>query len=312
MAVAKSGGKRIRVAGVLLYSLYAVMVFLVGMAVTFPVADVTGRVAALVKSHTGWQVDGVGPHWRPPASLYFSGMNIESPGGTGLGVRDLRLNAALGGLSDGNIQVDHGFGVYGGRVEGLLEATDMNTNEPGFRWKGTVDGLSLADMPLPPPGVPLAPWAEGVGFTGKASLSGQTAWRGEDAARGNGSANITLSELSVSLPKAPMGTLELPFGEVTGRLTWQRGRVDIADLSIQGSLVSGRGQGTVLVGRTPQTSRIDLRLIGAIEPNFPYRGFITSLLKSSGDEMTVTVKGTLARPMLYVNGKTINQIMAGG
>jgi hypothetical protein len=42
------------------------------------------------------------------------------------------------------------------------------------------------------------------------------------------------------------------------------------------------------------------------------RQMVMSMLKLTEEDVTITIKGTLARPLLYVNGRSVDRILAGG
>lgn len=309
MAAAPGRGRRI--AALAGYAAFAVVVFLAALVATFPVGQVTGRVTALIEARTGWHVEVVGARWLLPAGLGARAVTGTGPHGEQVALGDVRLQMAPWKLKDGTVAVDHDIHAYGGRATGHLDV-EPPAGDPGYRWKGEIKGLALDALPPPPPEMRVATWAQGFRLAGTLDMTAEAGWRAAEPIRGQGTVDLTLSGFAITLPKSPLGELKLPFGEVTGQARWQRGRVEVSDLSIDGDLVHGRGSGLVLAGRTPEVSRLDLRFTGTLGEAFPMRQMVVGMLKLQGDEVTITVKGTLSRPLLYVNGRSVDRILAGG
>jgi len=303
--------KKARWAAVVGYVLFGVAVFVIALAATFPMEPVVGRLTALASARTGWAIQVQDPRWVFPSSLAARGLSGTGPNGEVVSLGDVRLDLSPWRLKDGTVVVDHDVTAYGGRATGHLEVEDA-FKAPGYRWRGDVKGVGLDRLPPPPPKVNLAPWARGYKLEGRLDLDGSAGWRGDDPARGQGEGKVDISGLSLTLPKTPMGELVLPFGEVNGQARWQRGRVEVSDLTIEGDLVRGQGSGLVLLGRTPEVSRLDLRFNGTLEPGFPMRDLVTSFLNLKDARVTLTIKGTVARPLLFVNGKSVDRLLQGG
>jgi type II secretion system protein N len=309
MAAAPGRGRRLAAfAG---YAAFAVVVFVAALVATFPVGQVTGRLTALVEARTGWHVEVAGARWLLPAGIGARTVTGTGPHGERVALGDVRLQVAPWKLKDGTVAVDHDIHAYGGRATGHLDV-EPPVDDPGYRWKGEVRGLSLDALPPPPPEARVAAWAQDFHLAGTMDMTAEAGWRAAEPLRGQGSVDLTLSGFAVTLPKSPMGELKLPFGDVNGQARWQRGRVEVSDLTIEGDLVRGRGSGIVLAGRTPEVSRLDLRFTGTLGDAFPMRQMVVGMLKLEGDQVTITVKGTLARPLLFVNGRSVDRILAGG
>lgn len=303
-------GRR-RWVGVTGYVLFGVAVFGVALAATFPLEPVLGRLTALASARTGWTVEVTGPRWVFPSGLSARSLSGTGPAGEKVTLGKVRLQLSPWRLKDGTVVVDHDVTAYGGRAVGHLEVEDAFT-APGYRWRGDVKGLALNRLPPPPPKVTLAPWARDYKLAGSLDLDGGAGWRGDDPARGQGEGTVAVTGLSLTLPRTPMGEMVLPFGRVGGKAHWQHGRVELSDLTIDGDLVRGQGSGLLLLGRTPEVSRIDLRFTGTLESAFPMRDLVISFLNLKDDRVTLTVKGTFARPLLFVNGKSVDRLLKGG
>jgi len=303
-------GRGRRIASLAGYAAFAVVVFLAALVATFPVGEVAGRLTALAESRTGWHLEVLGPHWLLPAGIGARGVTGTGPGGEQVSLGDVRLKLAPWALKDGTVAVDHDIHAYGGRATGHLDV-EPPVDDPGYAWKGEVRGLSLDALPPPPPDVRVADWAKDFRLAGTLDMTAEAGWRAAEPIRGQGNVDLVLSGFAVTLPKSPLGELVLPFGEVNGQARWQRGRVEVSDLTIEGELLRGRGSGLVLAGRTPEVSRLDLRFTGTLGDAFPMRQMVVSMLKLEGENVTITIKGTLARPLLYVNGRSLDRILAG-
>lgn len=293
------------------YVLFAVVVFVVALAATFPVQQVMQRVAAEAAERSGWELTVKGGVWDPPTGLYFDALSGTPPGGEPLTVRDVHLKFAPLRLKDRVLAVDHDLSGLGGRLSGHLEMGDDGDGRVGS-WNGTLDGLALDRLPRFPAAVSKSPWVRDYSLDGVLSGDARAAWRDNQFARGNGETGFTIKGLQVNLPKAPVGALNLPLGDLTVQADWQRGRVELSEVTLTGSVVEGSGSGRILLGRTPQLTRVDLRFSGTLGQAFPMRGMVVGLLKSGEAPVTITVKGSLANPMLYINGKTVDRLLVGG
>jgi type II secretion system protein N len=300
-----------RIAALSGYAAFALVVFLAALVATFPVQEVTGRLSALAEARTGWHVDVQGAHWLLPAGIGATGVTGVGPNGEKVALDDVRLRMAPWKLKDGTVAVDHDVRAYGGRATGHLEVQPP-TSDPGYAWKGEIKGLHLDALPPPPPEVPVADWARDWRLAGTLDLTAEAGWRSAEPIRGQGDVDLTLSDFVITLPKSNLGDRPLPIGEVTGKARWQRGRVEVSELNIDGDVVRGRGSGLLLAGRTPEVSRLDMRFTGTLGEAFPMRQIVMSMLKLTEEDVTITIKGTLARPLLYVNGRSVDRILAGG
>jgi type II secretion system protein N len=292
------------------YVLFAMVTFVAALVVTFPMERLAKQAADLVSSRSDWKVAVAGAGWAPPTGLRLNQIVATPPQGGPLMVEDVLLRLYPKRLKQGKLALDHELGIYGGLFTGHLVVQGPKT-EPGYEWKGAISGAKLDRVPLPPPGVPPAPWSEGLALAGLISADGAMGWRGGQVLRGNGELNIQLADLVIELAKTPIGALTLPIGQVDGRFKWQRGRVDVTDLRIQGDLVQARGSGRLIVGNSPRNTRIDLRLTGDLGDQFPMAEVLGPLLKTGGKPVTITLKGTVAAPVLYINGKTLDRLMLG-
>jgi len=164
---------------------------------------------------------------------------------------------------------------------------------------------------MPPPGVPSQPALEGMSLTGEVSADGAMGWRGDRPLRGNGELSVQIADLVVALAKSPLGALNLPLGHVDGTFTWQRGRIEVVNLSVDGDVVNARGSGRIIVGSTPRNTRLDLRLKGDLGNAFPMADVVKALLKTKGKPVTISLKGTMEVPVLYINGRTLDRLMLG-
>jgi type II secretion system protein N len=306
-----AGGGKKRWLSVLGYVLFGVAVFVIALAATFPVQPVLGRLTALASARTGWNVEVNAPRWVFPAGLSATGLTGTGPAGEQVSLGDVRLDLHPWSLKDGSVVVDHDVTAYGGRAVGHLEVENA-FGDPGYRWRGDVKDVALSQLPPPPSTVTLAPWAQGYKMEGRLTVDGGAGWRGDDPARGQGEGHLAVEGLSLTLPHTPMGEMVLPFGQVAGEARWQRGRVEVTDVTIDGDLVRGRGSGLVLLGRTPEVSRLDLRFTGTLGAAFPMRDLVTQFLALKDDRVTITLKGTVARPLLFVNGKSVDRLLRGG
>jgi type II secretion system protein N len=309
--MARAGGGALKWATVTAYVVFGLLVFVVALALTFPLEPAVGRLTALAAARTGWTVDVAGPRLTFPPGLAAREVTGTGPKGQQVALDAVRVRLAPWGLKDGAVVVDHDVDGYGGHASGRLEVEDA-FQVPGYRWRGQVRGVALEKLPPPPPDVPVAPWAQGYKVSGSLDLDAKAGWRGDDFARGEGDGSLTLTGLTVVLPRTPAGALTLPFGDVRGQARWQRGRLEVQEMTIECDLVRGRGSGQVMLGRTPQVSRLDLRFTGTLEGGFPMRDMVVAVLNLKDGQVTITVKGTVARPLVFVNGKPVDRLLAGG
>ncbi len=308
--MAANEGKSVRWGALIGYTLFAVLVFLAGLVATFPVERVSQLVAARVTKQTGWKLTLKGAALGLPSTLRFDRVATEPPAGPALALNDVALRVDLMQLKRQVIAVDHEATGYGGTLKGHLEVAGPK-DEPAYQWQGKLARIDLARLPLPPPGVPLAPWAEGLTVAGTLSSNGAIGWRSNQVLRGNGELDLEAQDIVIVAPTTPMGKMTLPVGQLTGRIKWQRGRLDVTDLILDGDLVQARGNGRIMMGPTPRQTRLDLRLSGELGSAFPMRELVSGLLQTKDKPVTITIRGNMANPQLYINGKTINRLMLG-
>ncbi len=292
------------------YTLFAVLMFLAGLVLTFPLEQVVKRLVSRTAAETGWNIIAKGPALQPPFTLRFSRLGGQPPDGPALVLSDVNIRLRPMGLKDDLLILDHTAKGYGGRLTGHLEVEGPAT-EPGYKWEGALERVDLAKLPLKISELTTEPWAEGMTVAGRFSADGGAGWRADQVMRGNGELNLSLDDLVIQAPKTPMGKMSLPVGTVTGRVGWQRGRIDITDLVLEGDLLQARGSGRIMLGTTPRQTRLDLRLTGQLGGAFPMRELVIGMLKTKGKAVTITLKGDMANPVLYVNGKTLNRLMLG-
>ncbi|MBI5135833.1 MAG: type II secretion system protein GspN [Nitrospirae bacterium] len=310
MAIRIQRAGRVRWGALAGYVLFGVAMFAVGLVVTFPLERVLGQLTAQVSAQTGWRVALGSARWQPPTGLRLGALTGTPPGGPALRLDRVALQVDPMRLKSGVLALDHVVKGYGATATGHLEVRGPQA-EPGFEWKGAVKGLDLARMPLPPPGVPMAPWAAGMTMAGRMALEGAAGWRANQFLRGNGEATLQVTGLSVNLPTTALGVLELPLGEVSGEAKWQRGRVDLTGLTVNGELGHAEGSGRILMGTTAQTTRIDLRFNAELGAGFPMRDIVAGMVGGADKPVAIGVKGTLANPVMYVNGRPLSRFMMG-
>jgi len=289
---------------------FALVVFVCALVLIFPIERVAQQAATMASAQLGWKISLDGTRLALPFGVHADWVGAEPPIGSGVRVTDVNVSVDPRRLKGGVVSLDHQINVYDGQFDGHLEVTGPKT-EPGYEWKGSLIGGRLSRLPMPPPGMAPEAWADGVALSGDVSADGAVGWRGNQPLRGNGELSVKVDTLVVDLAKSPLGALALPIGQVDGHFKWKRGRIDVIDLNVVGDVVQARGSGRIIVGSTPGNTRIDLRLKGELGSAFPMADVVKSLLKTKGKPVTISLKGTMAAPVLYINGKTLDRLMLG-
>ena len=78
--MAKRDG-RMRWTAVLAYTVYGVLVFLLGLVLTFPVGEVLGRLTDLAEARSGWRLEVRDSGWAFPTGLSAGTLNGTGPKG---------------------------------------------------------------------------------------------------------------------------------------------------------------------------------------------------------------------------------------
>lgn len=290
------------------YALYALAVFAVGLLVTFPVQEVAGRVAVLAADRTGWQFKVDGVRWVPPTELRVATLEASPPKGDVVRLSDARLDFSPMRLREGVIAVRHDMALYGGRLSGYLDVEGRGRNA-GYTWEGFVKEMDLSRVPLTAPGKKAAQWVDGLVVAGKASAEGAAAWRGEEFMRGVGRATINANGFSMTGLKSRLGAIDLPLGDIEGKVSWQRRSLDVESLIVKGEVLSGEGAGRITLGSSPLTTRLDLRIQATLGEKFPLRELVLGMAGArEGEALTIAVRGSLANPAVYMNGKPMNMM----
>ncbi|MDH5526919.1 MAG: type II secretion system protein GspN [Nitrospirota bacterium] len=301
-------GKAMKVVAVSAYVVYGVLVFAIALMVTFPVQEVAGRVAMLAADRTGWQFKVDGVRWVPPAELRVANLEASPPKGDPLRLADARLEFSPMRLREGVIAVRHDMSLYGGRLSGYMDVEGRG-RDAGYTWEGFVREMDLSQVPLSAPGKAPAKWADGLLVTGKGSAEGAAAWRGEEWMRGVGRATLTANGLNLTGLKTQLGAMDLPLGDIEGKISWQRRSLDVESLVVKGDILSGEGAGRITMGSSPLTTRLDLRIQATLGDKFPMREIALGMAGArEGDPITIAVRGSLATPAVYMNGKPMNMM----
>lgn len=301
-------GRAMKVMTISAYVLYALAVFAVGLLVTFPVQEVAGRVAVMAADRTGWQFKVDGVRWVPPTELRVATLVAAPPTGDAVRLSDARLDFSPMRLREGVIAVRHDLALYGGRLSGYLDVEGRGRNA-GYTWEGFVKEMDLSQVPLSAPGKRPAPWVDGLVVAGKASAEGAAAWRGDEFARGVGRAMITANGFSMTGLKSRLGPIDLPLGDVEGKVSWQRRSLDVESLTVKGDVLTGEGAGRITMGSSPLTTRLDLRIQATLGDKFPLRELVLGMAGAKeGEPLTIAVRGSLANPAVYMNGKPMNMM----
>jgi len=303
--------KAMKIVGFAAYVLFAVLVFLLGLVITFPVQEVAQRVTALASDRTGWQFQVHGVRWVPLAELRMARLDATPPKGAPVRVERVSLNFAPMRLREGVISVQHDMQLYGGGLAGHLDVEGQGVNA-AYTWSGKWQGLDLSTVPLTAPGATPGGWVGGMTVTGRSNLDGSAAWRGQEVLRGNGRATVDAHNLLLKDLLTPLGKLNLPLGEVQAKIAWQRGRLDVESLTMDGDLLKGEGSGRITVGSTSLTTRLDMKFQATLGPAFPMRDVVRAMVKAGDGPVSVAIRGPIESPSVYINNVALDQLMLKG
>ncbi len=294
----------------LLYGLFGLVMFTVGLVWTFPVEALVQQVVRQVSDQSGWQVRAKGSTLHLPFTLAVDQLDL-TPSSSDQAIELRKVNVALSPLKlrGGITELDLESSVLGGNVAGLLTIEGDVRAQPSFRWDGTARALDLAQLPPLTRQMDVPPNIVGMSVTGVADMDVESAWRDREAIRGNGDINLRLKTLVVKVPNTPMGPISVPLGDVSAHVTWQRGRAEVESLTIDGEAMQATGGGWALLGRNARLTRLNLQLEGTLGAKFPMQQLVTGMLGSG--PLTLTIKGTAAQPVLYVNGKPLARLLGG-
>ncbi len=199
-------------------------------------------------------------------------------------------------LLQGKIEVDTLVEGYGGRLRGGL-SLERQGESMRFYTQQTAQEVDLGSLPL---GLPFK-------LRGVAGLNLEAQWLDRGVVRGQASSTVELR--AAELSSMVFNGIEIPdlaFSRVLARMTLENGVVKIEDFRAQGSQMEASGSGTFVPRNRPEDGLLNLSIQARVKDEFQRQFPMIGMLGDRMDAIQVTVKGTLRKPLVSVNGMPIN------
>ena len=289
---------RRRIFSVLAYLSYGVVLVLVFLYLTFPF----GKIDALLTSKMGEVLAcriQVGESERLfPLGLAWREVSVDSCRDLEGRLRIDRVTAQvhLLPLFSRRIEIDILTHAYGGEVRATLEA-QRREDHIQYRLKKTGRDLDLEAI-----GSDLA-----LGLKGRLQFDLETSWEDQDLERAVGFGDVEL--LEAELQAVSIRGIEvpaLPFLRIAARLNLRNSLVTLQDFRAEGSFIEAAGRGTVLFRNHWSDGILNLTSDIQVKEAFRQRFPLAGLVSGGQNPMKVIIKGTLRRPVVSVNGMSLN------
>lgn len=281
--------------GLLSYALVLILIFLY---LTFPYQKAEARLIALLEETLLCRIQ-VGESERLfPLGLAWRQVSLSPQEGL---PGDLRLDhvaaeVRLWPLLSRRVEMDILVRAYGGDAQGLLVA-QRRDGKIQYRLEETAQNLDLEAL-----GKDLA-----LGLGGRLRMTLETAWEDENILQSVGAGQIELLEARLQPGRVRGIELpDLPFLRVAGQFQLRNGLLTLQDFQAEGPLVDAMGGGTLLLRNRMADGILnfsaDLGVKEELQRKFP----LMEMISNGTNPVKVSIKGTIRRPLISVNGISLN------
>ncbi len=274
----------------LAYAALTVVLFTVFLYLVFPWGALSEWIRARAEAILDARVEVQSSRVQFPLRLVWTGVTIslrQNPAAR-IVLDQVAVDWPVGALLRRQANLSVVWRAAGG--EGAAAVALQNTGRGvQYHAKGSVTGVDIVTV-AGYLGRPL------TGVSGKLSVTVPNHdWIGADALRGNGSFEISATDIQIN-------SVPLTLQSITGRVLLKGGVGTIEELHAVGPEIDLVGSGTLLL-RAPVADSL-LNLASRVVVKKP-TGMLAFLVTPGKDAMDLAVRGTLARPGVYLNGSLI-------
>jgi len=274
----------------LIWALYAGLMVVVFVLLTFPYEQLQARVLAELSRTSGWTIAAEQWALAWPLGLEWRDVNLTAPGSSRVRVDRVKLSllpiSVLQGRPSVTARVESGEGPEGGRGYVTGRGTLRGWSRPVLvRLTGTAERFDVGRLGLP-------------GMK-RGLLKGEFDQRWNESGEGQWQMEFT----DVQLESVPVGPSIVPlvrFSSLKGRVQCREGLCRIESFSGAGPDGTLSGSGTLGPRRNPAVqSELALSVTVTVSPEFAQRASANGMaLASPGLSLTVNLRGPVSNLQL--------------
>ncbi len=271
------------------YLLFGLLSFIAFLYVTFPFSRLESALIDRIKDESGCEIDIRKKGILFPLKLAWENIQILCPGQKAWNVASLYAEVLpLPLIWGGEGRIHFRGRLAEGETEGTLTVTHAS-NQWAFSLKNQGRQITLPDI------------------GGRLGWEGDAHWSHSEPYKGTGTVAFTLEGARIKEVgewRSPIGALS--FSMVTGQVHWQGGALSMEQFSADGNEMDLAGESGHLLLRQPWKRSI-LSLTLKVTPKGQLKPLAQMVVSGYTGEgaLTLAVAGSLARPGLALNGKTI-------
>lgn len=237
--------------------------------------------------NAGFTLDCTGFGKSFPLGLAADAVELSSPQGSLVKLRDVKVRLKLLPLATGKAQVAYRAGIGEGQLEGVAELGKRPS------WSLQARGVSLEEIPF-------------FDTVAQARVRGELTVNGRfTAGKGTGTGEIRLEVRKAEVSGAKVGAMPLPdaaYREVRGALRIEKGRAVLTSFTLNGDGIYVRLSGDTVLGTPLGRSPLNLTMEMMPKPSFLERQKFVFLLltkyQTSPGAFSIPIRGTLAHPSI--------------
>lgn len=275
------------------YTLFAIILMLFFLYLTFPYEKLQKRILALLEEEISLTIKVEEGKFLFPFGVKWDGIHFfhhRSPGMELFTADGIKAELELIPLFKRIVELPLSVHAIGGEFNGRL-SIEQREKEIQYLLEGKGSDLDLKRLNLQGMGL-----KEGIEGILKGEIS--SGWTGRDFLRGEGFLYFESSDVRLKNIMSPIvGGFTLPeafFSKITGRINLKDGVGHFDNLLATGPEVEVSGSGNILLKEALPESLINLSF------NLHLRGPLAGNLQSKGP-LRLSVRGTLRRPLFYIN-----------
>lgn len=280
------------------YGLYFLLLIVIFFCLTFPYQKLEGLLVAMLEQALSSEIEVRESRWDFPLGLDWSGVLLQPRTGFKGGVVVDRASAKVYVLPLFRRHVEMEFLVeaYGGKIRGNV-SIQQGDGKAQYYFQESAQDLELRAMGLDLP----------FDLSGRLKLDLEATWQDQDILHGSGTGSLEL--LNFQTQKGSVGGWEVPalsFGKAAASLTLKNGMVSAEGFNAQGPDLEASGQGTLLIRDPLSEGLLNVALRVSVKEALREKFPVLAMMGDQRNPVEISVKGTLRRPLISVNGVPVN------